>query len=55
MDNVDAILKIENVSYRYNDAELDDYVLRNLNYEFQEGKSMRLKVKVEVEKQHYYH
>lgn len=45
MDNVDAILKIENVSYRYNDAELDDYVLRNLNYEFQEGKVYAIKGK----------
>ena len=32
------ILKIENVSYRYADAEENDYVLKNINYNFELGK-----------------
>lgn len=41
----DVILKIENVSYRYNDAEADDYILKNLNYEFEVGKVYAIKGK----------
>ena len=32
------ILKIEDVSYRYADAEDNDYVLKNINYNFELGK-----------------
>ncbi len=41
----ETILKIENVSYRYNDAEKDDYVLRNLNFQFETGKVYAIKGK----------
>ena len=30
--NKEKVLTIENVSYRYKDAEKDDYVLKNINY-----------------------
>ena len=39
----DIILKIKNVSYRYKDAPKDDYVLRNINYEFEKGKIYAIK------------
>lgn len=45
MNKNDAILRIENVSYRYNDAEKEDYVLKNLNYEFEVGKVYAIKGK----------
>ena len=35
-DNV--ILSIQNASYRYSDAEVDEYALRNVNYDFEKGK-----------------
>lgn len=34
----DIILKLEDVSYRYKDAAKDDYVFKNLSYEFERGK-----------------
>lgn len=45
MNKNKIILKIENVSYRYNDAEKDDYVLKNLNFEFETGKVYAIKGK----------
>ncbi|MCM1370702.1 MAG: ABC transporter ATP-binding protein [Clostridium sp.] len=45
MSRNEVILKIENVSYRYNDAEKDDYVLKNLNFEFEAGKVYAIKGK----------
>lgn len=33
-----TILKLENVNYRYEDAEKNDYILKNINYEFELGK-----------------
>ncbi len=41
----EIVLKIENVSYRYADAEPDEYVLRNLNYYFTEGMVYAIKGK----------
>lgn len=38
-----SILKLENVSYRYDDAEEDDFVLKNINYEFELGKTYAIK------------
>lgn len=38
-----SILKLENVSYRYNDALKDDYVLKDINYEFDLGKTYAIK------------
>lgn len=32
------ILKLNQVSYRYSDANIDDYILKNINYEFELGK-----------------
>lgn len=43
--NNEIVLNIENVSYRYKDAELDDFVLKNLNYEFARGKVYAIKGK----------
>lgn len=41
----DVILKIDKVSYRYQDATEDDYVLRNRSYTFEEGKVYAIKGK----------
>ena len=41
----DVILKIYKVSYRYQDAAEDDYVLRNRSYTFEEGKVYAIKGK----------
>lgn len=40
-----SILKISNVSYRYSDAEKDDYVLKDISYEFATGKVYAIKGK----------
>ena len=45
MSKRETILKIENVSYRYDDAEKDEYVLKNLNFEFEIGKVYAIKGK----------
>lgn len=39
----DIILKLENVSYRYKDAAKDDYVFKDINYEFERGKVYAIK------------
>lgn len=39
------ILKLENVSYRYEDALEDEYVLKNINYEFELGKTYAIRGK----------
>lgn len=39
------ILKIEDVSYRYADAKEDDYVLKNINYDFELGKTYAIQGK----------
>ena len=39
------ILEVKNVSYRYSDAEKGDYVLRNINLNFELGKSYAIKGK----------
>lgn len=39
------ILKLENVGYRYQDANEDEFVLKNINYTFQEGKVYAIKGK----------
>lgn len=45
MKNENNILKIENVSYRYADAPVDDYVLKNINYSFEKGNMYAIKGK----------
>lgn len=40
-----SILKLENVAYRYKDAAKDDYVFKNINYEFEQGKLYAIKGK----------
>ena len=40
-----SILKVNNVSYRYSDADPDDYVLNNINLSFELGKSYAIKGK----------
>lgn len=39
------ILKLNNVAYRYNDAPIDEYVLKNINYTFEQGKTYAIKGK----------
>ena len=41
----DVVLSIKDVSYRYSDAAKDEYVLKNINYEFEKGKSYAIKGK----------
>ncbi len=41
----EVVLKIENVSYRYADAAIDEYVLKNLNFEFIAGTVYAIKGK----------
>ncbi len=38
-----SILKLENVGYRYSDAMPNEYVLKNINYEFECGKIYAIK------------
>lgn len=38
-----STLKLDNVSYRYDDAEEDDFVLKNINYKFELGKTYAIK------------
>ena len=40
-----SILKLEKVGYRYSDADKDDYVFKNINYEFECGKMYAIKGK----------
>lgn len=40
-----VILRLEDVSYRYQDAKQDDFVLKNMNYEFELGKIYAIKGK----------
>ena len=40
-----SILKLENVAYRYKDAQKDDYVFKNINYEFEQGNIYAIKGK----------
>ena len=39
------ILTLQDVKYRYQDAEKDDYVLNDINYEFEKGKMYAIKGK----------
>ena len=39
------ILEVNNVNYRYSDADIDDYVLKNVNLSFELGKSYAIKGK----------
>lgn len=36
--NNEVILSIQNASYRYRDADHDDYALKNVSYDFEKGK-----------------
>lgn len=40
-----GILKLENVSYRYKDTPKNDYVFKDINYEFEKGKVYAIKGK----------
>jgi putative ABC transport system ATP-binding protein len=40
-----TILKIEKVAYRYPDADKDDYVFKDINYSFEQGKVYAIKGK----------
>ena len=43
--NEKVVLKIDNVNYRYADAKKDEYVLRDINFEFETGKIYAIKGK----------
>lgn len=43
MKKTEKILEMRNVSYRYADADNDDYVLKNISYSFELGKSYAIK------------
>ena len=45
MKKNNIVLKLENVSYRYEDAKKDEYVLKDINYEFANGKIYAIKGK----------
>lgn len=36
--NDDILLSIRNASYRYSDADVDEYALRDINFDFEKGK-----------------
>ena len=38
MQKKEVLLSIQNASYRYNDAEDDEYALKNVSYDFEKGK-----------------
>ena len=40
-----SILKLENVGYRYSDALKDEYVLKDISWEFEKGKTYAIKGK----------
>ncbi|WP_455538518.1 ABC transporter ATP-binding protein [Terrisporobacter sp.] len=40
-----TILRLDNVGYRYNDAKPNEYVLKNMNYDFECGKIYAIKGK----------
>lgn len=39
------ILELENIGYRYSDADANDFVFKNINYEFETGKIYAIKGK----------
>lgn len=41
----ETVLSLKDVSYRYSDAEKDEYVLKDVNYEFTKGKIYAIKGK----------
>lgn len=43
--NKEIVLSLNNVNYRYPDAAKDEYVLKNINYEFEKGKIYAIKGK----------
>jgi putative ABC transport system ATP-binding protein len=43
MENV--ILKLDDISYRYKDAKIDEYVFKDINYDFELGKTYAIKGK----------
>ncbi len=40
-----SVLKLEKVGYRYSDAEQDEYVLKDINFDFEKGKTYAIKGK----------
>ncbi len=39
----EVLLKIDKVSYRYHDADKEDYAIKNISYEFEKGKIYAIK------------
>ena len=42
-DKEKVLLSIQNASYRYHDAEEDEYALKNISYDFEQGKIYAIK------------
>ena len=42
-DDKKIVLSLKNVNYRYKDAPKDEYVLKNINYDFETGKTYAIK------------
>ena len=40
---MDKILKLDKVGYRYSDAAIDDYVFKDISYNFEKGKIYAIK------------
>src|SRR5574344_716746 len=40
-----SLLKLDNVCYRYADADIDEYVLKDINYDFDQGKMYAIRGK----------
>lgn len=40
---LEVLLKIDNVSYRYHDADKEEYAIKNISYEFEKGKIYAIK------------
>ncbi len=43
--NKEVVLSLKNVNYRYSDAAKDEYVLKNINFLFEKGKTYAIKGK----------
>lgn len=41
----EKVLRIKDVSYRYSDAKKDEYILKDINYDFEKGKTYAIKGK----------
>ena len=43
IQQLEVLLKIDKVSYRYHDADKEEYAIKNISYEFEKGKIYAIK------------